>query len=397
MTEFFVIIFYVLNTLIIGMYMFTTKKYTGELVNFDMTISDFELLGLLLITILFYFLIYIIYIATKNMKGLLLNIHFSIHTKKLDVFYLLLLIFQIIFFILTGVGRIGGSATSGISFVFSFLKVEPIFGLYYFLRREESKKIFWVNILLFSLLRLLKGWTGFILTIALYELYFHFKRNGNNRLTLINAIKTYTLPIILILSGSKIYQYMYTVKFKIRLNQIINLDYIDGMVNLINRLTFFPISVGAYSNFKLIKSLYISDSIIFKEIQGFFRPIAPRFIMPIKEFRSLNNNVLQSFWDTITPTTSSSMGLPVYALTLMRINFLEFIIWLIMTLLFINVIKRLFNSLEQYSGQLNYLYFWLLFDTFYSASLETSFSYGVLPIFYILPVLVVFKVIRIER
>ena len=46
---------------------------------------------------------------------------------------------------------------------------------------------------------------------------------------------------------------------------------------------------------------------------------------------------------------------------------------------FVKIIRRCLNSLEQYEGQLDFLYFLLLFDVFYAASLETIFSYGYLP------------------
>jgi hypothetical protein len=174
-------------------------------------------------------------------------------------------------------------------------------------------------------------------------------------------------------------------------------SYIEGAMKLTSRLTNFPIAVGVYEKNQQVNRLYFEDEVAFKELQGFFRPITPRFIMPEKEFRSLNNNSRQAFIPGLSATTSNSFGAPIYSLTLFSISFLEGATWLFLSLLLLALMKIIFDKIEKYRGQMNILFFILLFDFYYAGALENFMGGTYAYMIFILPTLLVLRIAKPKK
>ena len=66
MAELIIISIHIISTLIIGFNMIVSKRYLGELRKFTLNVSDFEVIFLLIITIVGFFAVYGIYRLTKT-------------------------------------------------------------------------------------------------------------------------------------------------------------------------------------------------------------------------------------------------------------------------------------------------------------------------------------------
>lgn len=397
MAELIIILFLIICHCVAGYSMISEKKYTGEFESFYLKVETEYIVSMLVIIILGYFLMLFIYKYTKNKKILLFkNKRVVFNKNRFSFLFLFFSISQIIFFLYTGVGKVGGDATSPLSFIFSMFNVNCLFGLYYFLCRDcDNKFIYIINIILFSILQLMKGWSGFLLTIFFYEIFFYFKRKP--RRSFKNYAKVMFFPILAILVGGKIYQYVHAYKNLIRFNAEIENTYLDGITLLLSRLSFFPVSIGAFQNTSIIKELYFNNYVPLREIQALFRPLLPGFIMPDKDFRIIGNLVVQSFFPDVTSSTSSNFGIISYLQLLFNINFVEFVCYIVVCIFLLIFTKSFLDSVEGKKGDLNFLYFILLLNLYEIGSLEMVFGYGILPIIFFIPLFIIFKVVVIKR
>lgn len=397
MAEKIVITIYILSHLVSGLYLIANRKYTGEAKAIDyLTVNNITIFWMLFILVIGYFIMYGFYKATKNSKFrfIFMPRKIEVNKNKAHKFIFVVLIAQLIFSLTTGVGRVGSTATSSYSFLFSFFRVESAFLFYYILCRDR-KKIFVINVILFFIYRLSLGWTWFIFQYAVIELFIYF--NKHRKYVKLSNIKTVMYTGILMLLGAKVYQYLYQLKFYIRLNTWeFKLNYLDSLSALTNRFSFFPLSVANYQNLELIKLLYHQEGIYLKDILAMFRPLVPGFLMPFKYFRPMNNVFVQAIHNDITPITSSNAGIFSYATTLFYSDFFTGVLWLVLTLFLFILIASLIKALEEYEGQLNIVYFLLIIEVFNVAALEQVFSYGYLSLFYIAPFLLIFKVIKVK-
>lgn len=357
-----------------------------------LTVSSMEIFILLLITILIFLFGYLFYVKTRRIKGIFLFPKLSVNTKKFNSFFLIIVLANIIFLLSTGVGVVGGSATSSYSWIFSALSIEQLFPFYYLLCREDKGKLFWGNVILFSLFRILQGWTSFLLTIAIFEMFFFFKRHKLSKLTQISII--FNLPLLFILIGGKVYQYAYVLKNQIRYDITFYLSYIDGTIKFVERISNFPMAVTAYQNLNLIKVLYLSETLPIKEVLSIFRPLIPSFLMSYKEFRPINNVVVQSIYSTVSEATSTGIGLPMYITSLFYTDLASGLIWLFLIFFLFITIRSIMLSVERYPGQLDILYFLLILSVISNGSIEMVFSYGYIKLIYFIPFLLFFKVIK---
>lgn len=397
MTEKLVLSIYLMSLVVAGTAMTVGENYTGELKHFRLGVSSFEVFLLFFLIGVGFFLTYFFYIYTKNKKFYLTRSRWHINLRRLCFFYLFLLVINLIFFINTGVGLAGGNKTNHFSFILSPLNVGIIFPIFYILCRKSnvSKILFWLNVLLFTVLNLLKGWTGFLFLIAILEMYFFLQ--SRKFCSASRVIIILLVPALFFLVGGKIYQYLYPYKFQVRGIGVVEVNYDEAVMHLVDRMNFFPIAVGAYEKNKKINELYFQDGVEYKEIQGLFRPLAPRFLMPHKEFRSLNNNSKQAFVLDLSDKTSNDIGFIMYGITLFSIDMLGGAAWLVLSVVLIFIVKFTLDSLEQFRGQFNVLYFLLLLKLYQTASLEVVFGNGYLYLVYILPVFYLLGVIKLKR
>jgi hypothetical protein len=154
--------------------------------------------------------------------------------------------------------------------------------------------------------------------------------------------------------------------------------------------------LGSYEKIDEIRHFYLKENIFLKESQGFFKPILPRFLMENKDFRSLNNNVKQPFYDDFSADTSADIGIIMYTAILFYSDPMQAINYFIFTLFLLFLMKTMLDLLEQQRGQFDFIYFILLFSLVYTASLEHVFARGIFGTLYILPLLFMLGIIKIK-
>lgn len=383
---------------IVAIYMIFTNHFAGELSFFQLNTTHIEVVLLLIYSIIGFISAYLFYVLTRNMKIYSAITPWRVNTLRLVNVFFCILVVQLVFLVVTGVGRVGSQATSPYSPVFALLNIDSLFGIFYFLSKKSikvNKFYFWLVVITYLIFKLLQGWSGVILLISFFELFFYF--TGRSIRPWPRVIIIVLIPLCLILSGAKVYQYVFPYKFEIRGMGIFKVNYFESVDNLTNRLTFFPIAVGAYERKDEIERLALQEDTIFREIKGFFRPFAPRFLMTHKEFRSINNLVKQAFYPDIEAGTSADIGLIMYVILLFSINMTEGLLWIFFTATLLLINKFIIDSFEQFRGQLNFIYFLLVFKLCYTASLEVVFSYGSIGILFLLPLLFATGVIKIKR
>lgn len=357
-----------------------TSTNSGEFSTFKISISMLEVFYLVFInTFLFLFIYGLFFFLNKKRLLFSKNIRLDVNTKKLNYAFLLLLFLQLTFLISTGVGRLLSDATHPLSPIFAVFSPEAFFPIYYLLCRkftsDECKRIFCCNVFLFSSLKLLQGWSGFILIIVFLEFFYRTKHIHLNLKYFIIAI---ILPFLMLSIGGGLYTYVYQLKNDIRGTPVESLTYVEGVSHLASRLSMLPVAVAAKDREFALAQIFNTDPTIFKEIVGLGRPILPRFIMSNKEFLPLGNDVLRAYYPDITGKTSSNMGIYMYFSTLFNADGIQSILYLLIMIILLFVAKTFIDSIEQFSGQLQFVFFMLLINVVDVASLEIVFGYGFL-------------------
>ncbi|WP_154650484.1 oligosaccharide repeat unit polymerase [Geotalea daltonii] len=389
---------YITSLMLVGIFMMTTTNYSGELSSFEYLVSSSELTIILGYSVLGFIAAYFFYIITKDKRIAFSFSPFRVNILRLNIVFGGLLIAQLFFLVLTGVGRIGSQATNPFSPLFALLNIDGLFTIFYMLVRKSpcgNRTLFWFTVTIYVIYKLLQGWSGVFLTIFFMELYFYFQSHTFkfwNRIFMVIL-----LPLFILLIGGKIYHYVFPYKLEVRGMGMSQVSYSESVVNLTNRLTFFPVAVGAYEKDLEIQHLAFQDGTFLREIKGFFRPFTPRFLMDDKDFRSINNLVMQSFFPSIEGSTSSDIGLIMYVYTLFKLNVGETIVWLVFTFMLLLFNKAIIDAFEQYKGQLNFIYFLLIMKLYYTASPEMVFGYGSISILFLLPLLFATGSIKFKR
>lgn len=383
--------------LVTGLIMLFTREYVGELETFHLQISNIELALLLLYSFLIIILSFYIYKLLSRKKYNFKNFTISFNKQRFALFYFIWLLISFVFMMTTGVGVLLSQATSPYSPIFGFLNVSALFPIFYFLFRESTfnRYVFWLTVVLFVTYKMFQGWSGVFLLLFSFELYIFFKNRVLNIYKRVAVI--FLLPFLFILIGAIFYQYIYPIKNQIRGLDGSEITYVEAVVKLTNRMTNFPIAVGTYEKLEEVKDYFIQDNLAVKEFQGFFRPITPRTLMENKEFRSLNNNVLQPFYHDITASTSSDIGILMYIISLFYCSPLDAFLWLTTSLVMLIFAKIFYDNIEQERGQFDFVFFLLICSLFYTASLEIVFAYGFFGVLYFIPILLILGIIRIKK
>jgi len=383
---------YYVSHIAVFLYMVLTHKYVGDVQGLPYenvnVLSAVLLLALVLIS---YLLMYFFYKKTRLARP---SIHFVVNKERLGIFVLVVLVVQIVYFLFTGNGRVGGGPVSGYSFIFNFFNINAFFPFYYFLGRAK-KPVYIVNILLFCALRLLQGWTSFILDFAFFEMFLYFRRHPDKKLRLPSVA---ALSVALLGIGGFLYQFVSAFKHFIRNHTAIVLPgYLRGLISLAARLSFFPQSLTVIQNIDAINALYQKNPIPLKEIQGALRMILPRFLMPDKDFRTLPNLVIQAAFPTVPNLTGSSVGLFAYAYELFRVDLASALVWLVLLVALVWLMRFVIYAFQQEPSQMDFLYFYMLLLVVTSGSLESVFAARFVPALFFIPFLLLFQVVRINR
>ncbi|WP_220495336.1 oligosaccharide repeat unit polymerase [Pseudoalteromonas sp. SG41-1] len=385
------LILYILTAIFSYILTLELDTFPGELHRYYRVISDSDVL-IITIANLFSFLVCFILFSFFSKFNLKVNkgFYIKINENKFHYLFLFLLIAQLVFLATTGVGRVTVGniepAKSPYSLIFSILKPEPFIYIYYLYFRKpnistmyKSKRVlFWFNIICFCCLKLLQGWSSFILILFFLELVVFFKKIFKGKYFLV-----FIIPFLSLFFGGFIYKYVYVIKNEIRGNSVENISYFEGVGHLSSRLSMNPNSLGAYQNFDKVVSLYRNENIELKEVKAFFRPIVPSGLMD-KDFRNLNNNVMTSYTPTLNQFTSSDFGLILYFSILYEASFYDFFMTILISICLFIMAKVFFDTMSRTRGELDFLFFLLLFKFFYTVSLENVFGQGFVPYLFLL-------------
>ncbi len=377
----------------------STNINAGEFSSFSINAAPEELLFIVLMNMFVFFIFYGIYILLSR-RGVYFSkiLRFRLHQHKLNIIFMFILIIQLLFLLSTGVGRLLSDAAHPLSPVLSLFFPDAFFPVYYIINRTKingsKNKVFYLNVILYSSLKLMQGWSGFILIIAFLELYHQTKYiKLKFRYICISTL----IPLLILSAGGLVYKYVYQFKNDIRGTPVSEITYSQGVSLLASRLSMLPVSIAAYDRMDDVASIFNRDPIFMKEVVALGRPVLPRFIMPNKEFRPLNNHVLEAYYPEIGDKTSANMGFYMYLTALVAADFIQAAFYIVVLIFMIFLAKVFFSTIEIYRGQLNFIFFILLIDVANIASLEVVFGYGfikVIPLFLLCWIFGGFKIFR---
>jgi len=371
-----------------------TGHIGGEFEQFELSIPIHEVVLIYIVNLVFLlvgFNLYFFYVKARIKKKLYLK--FRSHAATILIF--ILLIIQILFTFKTGVGVVGGDGESVFSFIFVLISPVPIFYIYFFLVRRNPTKLFICNVGLFSLLQIIQGWSGFIMFILFCELYFRYNNNPSRLLKVI--CKAYIFIPMFFIVGALVYKSVLPIKNEVRGLGGGAITYSDSVVALSNRLSFLSSSLAAYQNVIAIKAEYERENIEFREVKSLVRPLLPRQIMGEKDFRSFNNIYMVTFYEGINKYTGAGVGVPVFLYMLYMVDSVEFISYVILFILLLIVARLIYSMLEQWPGQLNFVFYMFLMRLFVGGSLEVGFTYGLFNGVYFIGLLILFRFLLLRK
>lgn len=392
---------YIYATLIIGIMTIVNYESYGEAAYLKLQLGRVELMLILILQCISLALVYPIFIKTRRkhlvFKGVP-SYKFRVQKTKIHIFVFILLLAQIIFTLRTGNGVVSGTVNSSISFLFNIFKIQNFMPIYYIVAREPKKKNYWINIVLYCIYQTICGWTGFILLVAFYELYLFVKYSKNEKYFRFVYKWSGVAAIGAFSVGAYIYKYAYAIKNTIRYGyDHLPLSYFEGLEKLVSRLTNFPVSVLAVQNHAEITQLYQNQGVWNWEVLSIFRSLVPGFIMPNKTYRTFSNIVLQSLYSNITNTTSTGYCCWIYWANILEANFFCFILFVFVTVFLFIVSKKLIYAFDDGSGDVDILYFVLLFSLINGGSVESLFAYGYIGLVYLIPIMILLGLIKVEK
>lgn len=396
-----IILLYAVSHCAMAYQLIVKGKYVGEARSvLELTVASEHIVLLLFITLFTYYILYYLYYYTKIKKSSICGYYAVINKRKMHWYFFVMVVIQIAFFLTTNVGASVGSKTSRFSWIFALINVRALFFVYYVGAREK-KALYIINIFLFSALRLLQGWMSFIIDIFIMEMLLTmpvvFKRMKINEKSKRIPVAALYTSVAGVLSGSKMYQYFYGIRHKIRgySSGIHFLSFGTALLALVSRLSFFPQSVAAIQMSERIKELYAGKPL--REFVSIFRPLVPGFLMAEKNFMNLHAIIKQSMVDYPVSGSSTNVGIVSYAFLLFKSDATGFIIWLMLTILLTVLFRKIFSILDDGTDAFNALYFYMLLQIVQVSAIEPVFSYQFLPFLYHLPMIFVFGIFSFKK
>lgn len=393
---------YLLSSVIISLMVVVTMQNTGEVAILPMRLERVDVGVIAILHVATLALILPAYYATKNVKLSLFRkeeIHFRFQKEWLHRFVLAILLIQTLYVIQAGYGNAGGNFNNTHPYLTLFLNMMKVdsFFLIYLVCANEKRWIYWFNTILFLGMRLLQGWTGEILAVFVIEAYLYVK-HCKRHIPFGSLIKyPFLVSGVAILIGAVLYQILYPLKFFIRGLGVATLSYYEGLKHLVLRLTNFPIDIAAIQNNSKIAVLYMVQGVRNTEIIAFFRSLIPSALFSNKDFSTLNTAILQTVYPEMGGGTSTDYNLFLYLYNLISADPKSFILYIMFFAVLFLATKMLLQCLDDGSGDVNVLYFFLVFQCFYGSSLERVFAYGYIGASYVLVLLFLLGILRISR
>lgn len=398
----FYIMFYSFATIILGLLTIKSHNLYGEavgLVNLKLDNADLAFILMLYITPLFMSFPLYKLITNKHFKTCRTwKLHFTYNEKNLGVALCIITVVQIWYTIKTGHGRLlsdislsGGSSNA----LLNMLNISAFFPIYYLMCKRRGV-IYWTNVVLFAFYRIICGWSGFVLEFAFYELYIQVTKKKIGR-SLAQWLK-FNIPVTVsaYMIGGYLYKFLYPIKEYVRHGYFSYIDFSEGLSRLVTRLSGFPVALVGVQNHRQIAGLFQKECRVYDEVLSVFRSLLPRSIMPYKEFRTLNNIVIQSMYNDLPNTTGSNYGVLIYLWNLIESNISSFLIYIFVFGLLYIINLCIIRAFETYRGELNFIIFIQIFCIMDGVSIESMFGYGIFGELYFIAIMVFLGIIQID-
>lgn len=395
MIEVFYLFIYVFSLLLIGVATLVTGETYGEAINVHL--DRFTLCILLILYLLTYVLTYWIYRRTQNNFIHIRVPKFKINKKRIHIFFFCCLIISAIGTMIFGVGKLEAVVTTNFGFLFNLIKFSEFFPIYYVVARDEKKKLYWINIVLFCLIRTIQGWSGWIMTVAVLELFFQEKKHGLIG-KLFRLFKAKIMSLAAIVFGGLTYYYISPLKNAIRYNismKWFRLTFFESFTALVERFCNFAVYTSAWQNVRGMTLMYNMQGIELAEFKSIFIPLVPSVLMPNKNIRSMGNIVQQAMWPTLENGTSTGYGFWMYWYTLFRCDFVDFIVTFITFIVGCLLTFSILKSFDNEDHDCRILYFMFLVSIANGTGVSQLFGYGYLASIYLIVPMVLFGVIKI--
>ena len=395
---------YIMSSLFIGVMSIARYASLGEARFLRLSISRISMSLILVIHLLPLFLVPTFYKLNKrshirlSLSGRRFPSRFSLSYPLIHYFVLIVLIVQITYTMRTGHGRVlselsrGASSEYSSNPVLNMLNIGLFFPVY-FVVAERNSKLYWINTALFFAYELICGWTGFILEIGFYEAFILLKSGKGILLKKFLRLSIISV-VVAIFMGAFLYQYAASYKDFIRYGYYSQLTYPEAVERLISRFTAYPVSVAGVQNHKVIADLY-RDNHWYTEVISVFRSMLPSSLMPNKQFRTMNNIVLQSIHPNLTNSTSTGYSILVLMFNLAESNFFAFGFWIISYMIFFTISKMVISAFDDGSHKTAALIFILGVQCLNGASIESLFGYGYIGMVYMLAIMLALRVIKL--
>lgn len=376
----------------------TTGYFSGDLNGIKIELDNSQLLLIAFINQLIIFISYPLFKFFTSREITIGNYFIEINKKRFSIFMLVILVIHIIYFKITGVGLVFGHATSPYSPLFSLIGPSGIFYFYYLFVRNGGGRIFALNVVLYSCLELMKGWSSFILILAFFELYFFIERYKDSKFMKMPFLFSLIIPVLLLVVGAGAYKYVYILKNEVRGIYLHDksISYFGALEKLTSRLTYYSASAGIYSRLNTVVNISKKED-EFAEIKGFFRPIVPKFIMPNKDFKVISNTAMLAFFSDYPPNSGIDMGSLMYYWVLYEARPASAIFVAITSIICLIVLICFYRVISNNQESVNFLIFLMIFSMLYTTDLEVIFSGLYLKSLLFIPFLLFLGILHIKK
>lgn len=391
---------HIIPAIVLGTMMMVKGRTVGEeVIDIKLSFSGFEILLLLIIHVATIELTTPLYMISKKIN-FNKNIKF-VFTEKIHILFLTIIIIQIVVTLKTG--NMGALVAGGIketwdrsilTTILNAIKISAVFPLYYVLGRDnKSKKIYWVNILLYVFWEVICGWTSIFLTVGILELYLRFRKKQNVFFKYFAVIST----TVIFGFGTFLYRILWPIKNQIRYGFHFGTPtFIETLEKLTSRFTNFPVSLIALQNNHVIADLYKTQGMWNAEIMVMFNTLLPGFIME-KNFRPLANIVKQSVYSDLEIGTGTGYNFFIKEINLLYSDFLCFILWNITLVILICFTVWVLKAFDKGDNKTNILIYMLCFKIMNGGDFEAVFGYGYLGLIYMFPLMYLVGAVKIRR
>lgn len=366
-----------------GAYLIMQKKYNIE-----------EILFIGIIVFMGYLYTWKMYLFVRKDTYKRNKIRFVVNYKKLNWFMIVYMFIMIIYSIKTGDGAAESAKLNSSSIFASLWVPDAIFAFYYCMCRERYRRPARFVAILYTLYKILLGWSGVILLVAILELYYIFKNRK------IDILRTFFITVIAFIGGGTLYAFMHPLKYAIRYGTVYNfkdhLSILEGIANLANRIAHLEATLYVNSNLKKVIDIYKGQGVGLAEFKAIFRPLVPSRLMRSKIFSSIGSCIYnaQSGYSGINITNNT--GILYYYRLLFECDLLSFWFCAFMFVLFVWMLKKMYNAFQTTPGQFNIIYFWLFVQGYsICGTIENWIANSYIKIIFFIPLFLMLGIIKI--